>query len=124
MWALAVALTGIIFSMSLAERRREMGVLRALGATRPAVGASLLSEAAVLALSGSLLGASFAALGNLPFPSRHNEHNAGAIPLSYGAAADRIDRGRSGRAPFSVLLAVIWPSVRMSVQEPAQAMRE
>ena len=123
-WALAVALTGIIFSMSLAERRREMGVLRALGATRPAVGASLLSEAAVLALSGSLLGASFAALAIYLF--RHAIMNIMQAPFLYPTALQLIAliAAAVGGALFSVLLAVIWPSVRMSVQEPAQAMRE
>jgi len=51
-WLLAVALIGMVFSMAVNERRRHIGVLRALGFTRRFVSQSLLAEGLLLALAG------------------------------------------------------------------------
>ena len=59
---MSLLLIGLIFLMATNERRREIGVLRALGATRAAVFRSLLAEAAILALGGGLTGIVLAAL--------------------------------------------------------------
>ncbi len=55
-WAVSIALIALVTSMAAAERRRETGVLRALGATRGAVMRSLLAEGLMLAIAGGLLG--------------------------------------------------------------------
>ncbi len=54
-----MVLIGLVFSMAVNERRREIGVLRALGATRGFVFRSLLAEAGILALSGGIAGAAW-----------------------------------------------------------------
>ena len=56
LWALAVAVVALIFSMTLAERRREMGILRALGASRGKLVRLCLTEAFLISLYGALLG--------------------------------------------------------------------
>jgi len=48
-------MAAMIFS-SLNERRREMAILRAVGARPPVIAALLVGEATVLALAGGLLG--------------------------------------------------------------------
>jgi putative ABC transport system permease protein len=48
--------------MAANERRRELGVLRALGATRSFVFKSLVTEAGLLALMGGLVGTGMTAL--------------------------------------------------------------
>ena len=55
-WVLSAVLIGLVFSMAANERRREIAVLRALGATRFYVFRSILAEAVILALGGALLG--------------------------------------------------------------------
>jgi putative ABC transport system permease protein len=50
------------FSMSVVERTREFGMLRTIGMTRAQVTRQVLSEAAVLGLIGSLLGAGLGVL--------------------------------------------------------------
>ena len=60
---LALVVTAALFAMAAHERRRELGVLRALGASRGAVLISLLGEALLLALAGGLAGALVAAAG-------------------------------------------------------------
>ncbi len=46
----------IVLSVSVAERRHEIGILRSVGATRTQVGGLFVFEAMVLGLTGSLLG--------------------------------------------------------------------
>ena len=55
---LSLVLIGLVFSMAANERRRELGVLRALGATRGFVFGSLLTEAGILALAAGALASS------------------------------------------------------------------
>jgi putative ABC transport system permease protein len=57
LWILAVGVLALLFSVTLGERRREMGVVRALGATRGWLVLSLLLESGALSLGGALLGA-------------------------------------------------------------------
>ena len=55
-WLLAVVVIALLFAMTLGERRREMGVLRAVGATRGMLVRLALTEASLFSLYGSILG--------------------------------------------------------------------
>ncbi len=123
-WILSLVLVGLVFSMAANERRRELGVLRAMGATRFFVLRSLLAEAGFLALVGGLSGAALTILVialfrtriilslNLPFlfPS--------FFPLLAQVA------GGLMLTLISVMLAALLPARKISFQEPAAAMRE
>jgi putative ABC transport system permease protein len=58
----AVCATMIVFYSAVAQRRREIGVLRALGFGRPAILAAFLSESVALALAGGGVGVALALL--------------------------------------------------------------
>jgi putative ABC transport system permease protein len=58
----AVCATMIVFYSAVAQRRREIGVLRALGFGRPAILAAFLSESVALALAGGGVGVGLALL--------------------------------------------------------------
>lgn len=60
--ALSLTLMAVIFLMSVHDRRRQIGVLRALGATQRFVLLAYMTEAAVLAVAGGLAGAVLAAV--------------------------------------------------------------
>ena len=83
------------FSITLAQRRRQIGLLRAVGATGGQVRRRFLLEAALLGVAGSLLGLSvgigIAAVGD------RVEHGAvlGAQPAA-GPARDRAGPWRAG----------------------------
>ncbi len=123
-WVLSVLLIGLVFSMAANERRKELGVLRALGATRWNIFQSLLAESSLLALIGGASGIALAALGiylfrklimvslNIPFllPS------AGSLLLQIGAGLLL--------ALITVNLAALLPAYKVSRQDPAIAMRE
>ncbi len=55
-WLTAVILVSVILSMSVNERRREFGILRALGATKRFIFGQVVVEAYLLATAGSVLG--------------------------------------------------------------------
>ena len=121
---MAAAVTAALFAMAANERRRELGVLRALGATRGAVLASLLGEALILALAGGLAGAVVAAAGVALF------HTLLASVLgfpflfpSFGRLAGEVALGLA-LALAVVVAAAALPALRVSRQEPAVAMRE
>ena len=62
-WLLSIALVALLFSMTVNERRREIAVMRALGAVQSDVLGLLLSEASFLALTGGILGAGLFSMG-------------------------------------------------------------
>ena len=55
-WAMALLLIGVVFSMIVNERQREIGLLRAMGATRGYMFRLLITEAAMLTSAGGILG--------------------------------------------------------------------
>lgn len=119
----SLALIGLVFSMAAHERRRELGVLRALGATRRFLLLSVVAEAAILAASGGLTGIALAGLATwlyrdllvrslqLPF----------LLPSAWGWAG--LAGGGLLLAVCGVTLAALLPAVRVARQEPALAMR-
>ncbi|HWO88587.1 MAG TPA: ABC transporter permease [Gemmatimonadales bacterium] len=103
-----------IMLVSVTERTREIGVRKALGATRGAILFQFLVEALVLCLVGGLLGVLFGA--------------GGAVALS------RIFNWNTLISPFSIALAFmfsftigvffgIWPARRASMLDPIVALR-
>ena len=56
LWVLAVLVVALIFALTMAERRREMGILRALGASRGKLLGLSLSEAFLISVYGAVLG--------------------------------------------------------------------
>ncbi len=121
---LSVVLIGLIFSMAANERRRELGVLRAMGATRNFVFKSLLTEAGLLAMGGGVAGIALTVLAVslfhrlitvtlgipflLPSPFALMPQVAGGLALALLAATG----------------AAMLPAYRISHLDPAVAMRE
>jgi putative ABC transport system permease protein len=122
--ALSIALIGLVFSMAANERRRELGVLRALGATRQFVFKSLLAEAAFLALAGGTIGIAIASVGVHLF--RKLIMVSLGIPFIFPDAISLIVQILAGivLALASVTVAASLPAYRISRQDPAIAMRE
>ena len=123
-WAVTMVLIGIVFSMAANERRREMAVLRAVGATRGFIFRSVLTEAALIALSGSTIGIALAALSLYTF----KDFIAGSLKMpflfpSFSSFAVLFSAG-IGLAIISVAVSALIPALRLSKQELAIAMRE
>jgi putative ABC transport system permease protein len=123
-WGLSVVLIGLVFSMAANERRKELGVLRALGATRRFVFQSLLAEATILALFGGATGLAVAGLAIFLF--RNLIMVSLDIPFLLPSPGSLLLQIAAGLllALFSVNLAALFPAYKISRQDPAIAMRE
>jgi putative ABC transport system permease protein len=123
-WVLAIVLIGLVFSLAANERRREIAVLRAVGATRFYAIKSILSEAALLALGAGVAGTIIAAWGMFIF----KDALAGSLrmPFLFPDIATLLILGGAGVALslFTVTLAAFVPAIRITGREPAIAMRE
>jgi len=123
-WVVAMVLISVVFSMSVNERRREMAVLRTLGASRSFIFRSVLTEAALLALSGAIVGIATAAISLFIF----RDLLAGTLqmPFLFPSVPSTIGLFSVGvaLAIISVTLSALLPAIRSSRQEPAIAMRE
>jgi putative ABC transport system permease protein len=110
--------------MAVSERRREIGVLRALGATQSYVMRSLLTEAGLLAVSGAALGVAIALAVTYLFGDYIRKSlgirfimPAPSYLLSFLGAGLLV-------AAASVVVAAFIPALRICQLEPALAMRE
>jgi putative ABC transport system permease protein len=122
--ALSFLFTTGMFALAANERRREMGILRACGATRGAVLRTLLVEAAILALGGGIAGTALSILvitlfRNLLTISVGGGFLLPALPTLLGFVG-----GGVVLALVALTLAALLPALQVSRQEPASAMRE
>jgi putative ABC transport system permease protein len=122
--ALSVAMIALVFTMAANERRRELGVLRAMGATRTFVLRSLLTEASLLALAGGLAGIGLVVLATYLF--RNLIMHTLDLPILLPAPGSLLIQVAAGLALalVSITLAAMLPAYRISHMDPANAMRE
>ncbi|MEI6452712.1 MAG: FtsX-like permease family protein, partial [Actinomycetes bacterium] len=121
---LSLALMAIVFWMSVHERRRQIGVLRALGATQRFVLLAYMTEAALLALAGGLVGAVLAAVGMYLFHDLLVSALGFTILLPSLASLFGLLVGGLLIALIVAAVAAFVPALRASRQEPAVSMRE
>jgi putative ABC transport system permease protein len=123
-WVLSIALIGLVTSMATTERRREIGVLRALGASRTTVLQSLLTEGAILALAGGAAGIALAAFTIFLF--RDLIIRLMEVPFLFPTPLSLLVLALGGLALalISVTLATLFPTLRISHEEPGTTMKE
>jgi putative ABC transport system permease protein len=117
-------IVGLIFSMATNERRREIGILRALGASQRLVLQSLLAEALILALGGGAAGILLATLilclfRNLIVASLTMPFLFPSLPSLFVLVGGGLAVALAG-----VVLAVLAPALHASHLDPSVAMRE
>ena len=121
---LSLALMAVVFWMSVHDRRRQIGVLRALGATQRFVLLAYMTEAALLAAAGGLAGAVLAAAAMFLF--RNLLVSALGFPILLPSFVSLFGLLVAGLliALAVAAVAALVPALRASRQEPAVSMRE
>jgi putative ABC transport system permease protein len=114
--ALLVGAVGVanIMIISVLERRSEIGLRRALGATRGQIRTQFLSEAILLALLGGAVGVAAGALATTIYA--HTKHWAVAIPTEAWA-------GGLAAAILIGAIAGLMPALRAAHLSPVDALR-
>jgi putative ABC transport system permease protein len=114
--ALLVGAVGVanIMIISVLERRSEIGLRRALGATKGQIRTQFLSEAIVLALLGGATGVAAGAVATLIYA--HTRHWAVVIPTQAWA-------GGIAAAIAIGAIAGLLPALRAARMSPTQALR-
>jgi putative ABC transport system permease protein len=114
--ALLVGAVGVanIMIISVLERRSEIGLRRALGATRGQIRAQFLSEAILLALVGGAVGVGAGSLATAIYA--HTKHWAVVIPTEAWA-------GGIASAILIGAIAGLMPAIRAARLSPTDALR-
>jgi putative ABC transport system permease protein len=113
--ALLVGAVGVanIMIISVLERRSEIGLRRALGATRGDIRGQFLAEAVLLAVVGGVVGVGSGALSTAVYAA--TKHELVVIPvIAWG--------GGLGAAILIGAVAGLWPALRAARMSPTQAL--
>jgi putative ABC transport system permease protein len=118
-WVLAVVLSGLVFSLMVNERRREIGLLRAIFIFK-----LFLTESSVLGLGGGIIGVVFASVFVYLF--RVYLMQSAEVPLLIPPLPSLLGFMLACLVTALVLAlpALLYPAVRASRIDPAAAMRE
>jgi ABC-type antimicrobial peptide transport system permease subunit len=112
------------FFMVISERRREIGVLRAVGASESDIRRIILSEAAIIGFSGGVfgLGVGYGASRIIDFLNRKVVPDFPFKPTSYFHFTPGLCVGAIGFAVIFCLLGAYLPARRAAAMEPAAAL--
>ncbi len=123
LWVMAVVLVGVVFSMIVNERRRELGIFRAMGARKGHVFRLIILEAAILSLAGGLVGVALG--GGVLYLFKDAIYASLNIPHLWPSAMRFL--GLSGICIMMSLLtgvfAALGPAIRAATLEPYEAIR-
>jgi putative ABC transport system permease protein len=114
--ALVIALIGLVnmLLVSVSEQTREIGLRRALGASRPTIALGVLLEAVAICLPGCVVGLGLGVLASR-FVGNW-AHLSTAVPAFWIIVS-------SGTALLGGLLASLIPAVRAAMLHPVEALR-
>lgn len=122
-WLIAVLMIGALFTMVINERRRELGLLQAMGATRGFIFKEVMLEAVQLTVLGGIAGLAVGALVILLLKG----------PIAFSLGVDFVWPSALFLVGFTVgylvlaaitgIIAALYPAVVASRLEPYQAIR-
>ncbi len=120
----SMPLVALIATMSANERRREIGLMRAMGATQGNVFALFFTEAVVLALIGGLVGVAVSSSGLAMFQDLIS--NGLNISFQWPSMVTVMSQISLAVALAIALagIAAIWPALSASKMEPYDAIRK
>ena len=123
LWFIVLLIMAFAFYMIVNERRREIGLLRAMGANRRHIASIILTEASLLSAAGGAAGV--AARIRAAHELQESDASLSEAPLSLPVDAELIIL-TAGAIPFSLLtglLSAFLPSLAVIRTEPYEAIR-
>jgi len=123
LWVMAMLLVGVVFSMIVNERRRELGIFRAMGAKKSHIFRLIMLEASILSIIGGGIGIGIG--GGVLYLFKDAIYASLNIPHLWPNTARFL-----GLIVFCLLLslltgilAALGPAIRASTLEPYDAIR-
>ncbi|WP_282779447.1 FtsX-like permease family protein [Nocardia sp. CC201C] len=119
--AVVIAILGIVntLALSVVERRREIGMLRAVGMQRPQVRRSIYLESMLIAIFGAVVGVILGLGLGIGFLRTLQDLGLGTIAVPWGQIVGMlIASGVVG------VLAALWPAVRAARTPPLAAIAD
>jgi putative ABC transport system permease protein len=115
-----IAGLGVVMVRAVRERRRNIGVLRALGFQSGTVQRAFLTESTFVALEGIVLGAALSIVTSYLLFKNDEELNASGVgfPIPWASIAVLV-----AAAALASILATVWPARQASKIRPAVALR-
>ena len=123
-WAVASLLMGLVFFMMVNARRREIGTLRALGASRNFIFRLFLTESVMLALGGGIAGVIVATMFVRFFGQFLTLTTEAPLLMPPLASLTGFVLACLAVALGVAMPALVYPAIRASRIDPAEAMRE
>ncbi|MBJ8341013.1 ABC transporter permease [Antrihabitans sp. YC3-6] len=119
--AIVIAILGIIntLALSVVERRREIGMLRAVGMARSQVRRTIYLESVLIAVFGAIVGVLLGIGLGTGFIRTLRDQGLGEIAVPWGQVVAML----VGSAVVGVL-AALWPAVRAARTKPLEALAE
>jgi putative ABC transport system permease protein len=119
--AIVIAILGIIntLALSVVERRREIGMLRAVGMLRGQVRRTVYVESLLIAVFGAVLGLALGLTFGALFTHRLRDQGLSVLTVPWGQAALFLLT-----AAVVGVLAALWPAVRAARTRPLSAIAE
>ncbi len=119
--AVVIAVLGIVntLALSVVERRREIGMLRAIGMQRPQVRRIIYLESLLIALFGAIVGVVLGIAFGWGFVQTLRDEGLGSMSVPWGQVVSML----FGSAVVGVL-AALWPAVRAARTRPLEAIAD
>jgi putative ABC transport system permease protein len=123
-WILALLMIGFAFSMIVNERQRELGLLRSMGAKRAHIFRLIIAEAAIISVSGGIVG--LVAGATLLFTFKGLILHSLKLPYLMPSAVvlAELVAGAILFSLFTGLLSSLVPALSASRMEPYEAIRK
>jgi len=121
---IALILIGLVTSLAVAGYKREIGVLRALGATRIKVTGLILAEGALLAIGGGITGFFIVTFAFLLFKNLIVRLTGLPSLFLQPMQLFLLATGILGLSLGSVILATLFPVLRTASREPGLTLKE
>jgi putative ABC transport system permease protein len=124
LWAMALVLSGVVFSMAVRERRSQIGLLVAKGATKRFVFGMLTKESVMIAATSSLSGCALGLFIVISFRELLSNALGASNVLPAAAATGVLIAAFSAFGTAAAVITAIIPVVSILRTEPYEAIKQ